>query len=77
MDADDKSGDAYGRWLSMQEAQSYAGGISRSTLQRLLRKKAVRGTRVGARTLVYRPSLDEYLLSREYDSGVTPVRGGD
>ena len=74
MDAEKYRDEVYGEWLCMDDAQRYAGGISRSTLQRLLRKKAVRGTRVGARTLVHRPSLDEYLLSRGYDSDVTPVR---
>ena len=66
--------EVHGEWLCMDDAQRYAGGISRSTLQRLLRKKAVRGTRVGARTLVYRQSLDEYLMGHGYDSEVTPVR---
>ena len=77
MDAKNEVGEAYGQWMSMQEAQQYCGGISRSTVQRLLRKGAIRGTRVGARTLVYRPSLDEYLLANEYGSDVTPVRGED
>lgn len=64
----------YGQWISIPDAQAYAGGVSRSTVQRLLRKGAIRGTRIGARTLVYRPSLDEYLLGNGYDSTMTPVR---
>ena len=74
MDAQDKTEEVYGEWISISDAQAYAGGISRSTVQRLLRKKAIKGTRVGARTLVYRPSLDAYLLGNEYDSPVMPVR---
>ena len=64
----------YGQWMSIPDAQAYAGGVSRSTVQRLLRKELVRGTRVGARTLVHRRSLDAYLVSREYGSPVVPVR---
>ena len=74
MDAKNEAGEAYGEWLSIPDAQAYAGGISRSTLQRLLRKRAIRGARVGARTLIFRPSLDAFLMAREYDSDVTPVR---
>lgn len=74
MDTENQRDEVYGEWLSMADAQRYAGGISRSTVQRLLRKKAIRGTRVGARTLVNRRSLDEYLLANGYGSPVTPVR---
>ena len=74
MDADNQTDETRGQWIPISDAQAHAGGISRSTVQRLLRKGAIRGTRVGARTLVFRPSLDEYLMSREYDSDVTPVR---
>ena len=77
MDAENQINEANGQWMSIPDAQAYCGGVSRSTIQRLLRKKAIRGTRIGARTLVHRPSLDEYLLTNGYDSRVTPVRGGD
>ncbi len=74
MDAENQTNEVNGQWMSIPEAQVYVGGVSRSTVQRLLRKKAIRGTRVGARTFVHRGSLDEYLLANEYDSSVTPVR---
>lgn len=74
MDAENQRDEVYGQWLSIPDAQAYCGGVSRSTMQRLLRKKEVRGTRLGARTLVHRQSLDEYLLSREYDPRANPVR---
>ena len=74
MDAEKQTNEVNGQWMSIPEAQVYVGGVSRSTVQRLLRKKAIKGTRVGARTFVNRQSLDDYLLGNGYDSTVTPVR---
>lgn len=70
----DSAAEAHGRWLSIGDARRYAGNISRSTLTRLLRKGAVRGARVGGRTLVSQGSLDAYLLEHDYDSEANSVR---
>lgn len=70
MEAHGQTGD----WLSTTEARRYAGNISRATLHRLLRKGAVRGARVGSRTLVSRSSLNAYLLEHDYASGAHSVR---
>jgi len=46
---------------SIPDAQAYLGGISRTTLYELAKRRDLKVVRIGRRAFVTRASLDEYV----------------
>jgi excisionase family DNA binding protein len=59
--------------LDYPSAQTYLGGVSRSTLKTLVGSGELRVVNIGRRTLFRRYDLDEYIARRAKSDGVRTV----
>ena len=57
--------------LDYPAAQSYLGGVSRSTIKLLVANKELRIVNVGRRTLFRRDDLDSYIARHTPEAGAT------
>jgi excisionase family DNA binding protein len=53
-------------WITYKEASEVAGGLSRTTLWKLISTGDVRAAKIGSRVLICKESLLSYLESRSY-----------
>jgi excisionase family DNA binding protein len=53
-------------WITYKEASEVAGGLSRTTLWKLISAGDIRAAKIGSRVLLCRGSLLTYLESQSY-----------
>ncbi len=58
-------------WIIYRQASEVAGGLSRTTLWKLIARGDVQAAKIGSRVLICKESLLSYLVSQSYTDIVT------